>query len=244
MSRRYAACGGNADSAPAAAQIEWLKKQLDDARQRHEKVWVMAHIPPGVDAYSTATKGKDLCKGNAPTMFLSSEALPEAMAGYGDVIKLAIFAHTHMDELRLLEPEKAAAAEKGIPVKMVASISPVDGNNPSFTVARVEAANATLEDYRVFVASNQTGVDATWTEEYDFAKTYKEPAFSAATLANVISGFQADSTAQTGASRSYIHNYATGMGTRELGLFWHGYVCALKNDEPDAYSQCVCAAGK
>ena len=37
-------------------------------------------------------------------MFLSSEALPETMAKYGDVIRLAIFAHTHMDEMRLLEP--------------------------------------------------------------------------------------------------------------------------------------------
>ena len=46
----------------------------------NEKVWVMAHIPPGVDPYSTATKGKNICKGNEPTMFLSSEALPEAMA--------------------------------------------------------------------------------------------------------------------------------------------------------------------
>ena len=87
-----------------------------------------------------------------------------------------------MDEVRLLEPADADAAEKGVAVKMVPSISPVDGNNPSFTVARIDAATATMKDYRVVAASNKTGVDTTWTEEYDFAKTYKEPAFSAATL--------------------------------------------------------------
>jgi sphingomyelin phosphodiesterase acid-like 3 len=240
MSRKYLTCGGKDDPAPAAAQIAWLRKQLNEAREKHEKVWVMSHIPPGADPYSTVTKGKDVCKGNAPTMYLSSEALPEAMAGYGDVIRLAIFAHTHMDEVRLLEPAKSDQEASGVAVKMVGSISPIDGNNPSFTVAQVEARSATLKDYRVFVASNQTGVDATWKEEYDFAKTYNEPAFDAATLGDMISGFEADGTAQTSASRSYIHNYMTGMGTRELNLFWHAYVCALKNDEGDAYSACVC----
>ena len=195
MSRRYQTCSGNDDSAPAAAQIAWLEKQLSDARDKHEKIWVLAHIPPGVDPYSTVTKGKDICKGNAPQMYLSSEALPEALARYGDVIKLAIFAHTHMDEVRLLEPAKTSAKEEGVPVKMVSSISPVDGNNPSFTVARVDPAKGQLEDYRVFVASNKTGIDTTWTEEYDYAKAYHEPAFSAGDLRNLIDGFQSDTKA-------------------------------------------------
>ena len=80
MSRQYATCGGKADPAPAAAQIAWLEQQLDAARRGHEKVWVMSHIPPGVNPYATATKVLDLCSGGKPTMFLNSEALPEAMA--------------------------------------------------------------------------------------------------------------------------------------------------------------------
>ncbi len=63
MSRRYQTCGGKTDPAPAAAQIAWLEQQLNDARRNKEKVWVMTHIPPGVDAYSTATKGKNICAG-------------------------------------------------------------------------------------------------------------------------------------------------------------------------------------
>jgi sphingomyelin phosphodiesterase acid-like 3 len=242
MAKRYTTCGGKTDAAPAAEQIAWMKGQLDAARGRQEKVWVMSHIPPGVDPYTTVMKGKDVCKGNAPTMFLSSEALPEAMAGYGDVIGLAVFAHTHMDEVRLLEPAEAGAAEKGVALKMIASISPVDGNNPSFTVAQIDPATATIKDYRVIAASNQTGVDTTWAEEYDFAQTYKEPAFSAAALGSLIAGFQADPKAQTSASRSYIHSFGTGMGKRELGMFWPQYVCALENDGADAFRACVCGA--
>jgi sphingomyelin phosphodiesterase acid-like 3 len=240
MAERYQRCDGSPDAAPAAAQIAWLKKQLNAAREKKEKVWVMAHIPPGVDSYSTARKWMALCAGGSPKMFLSSEALPEVLAGYGDVVQLAIFAHTHMDEVRLLAPAKTDAAEKAVAVKMVASISPIDGNIPSFTVGTVDPATAILTDYRVIAASNPTGIDAKWTEEYDFAKTYRQPAFTAESVAKLIDGFKADQGAQTAASQSYLHYYMTGVDMRMLSLIWQPYVCSLKNGSTDAYRECVC----
>jgi sphingomyelin phosphodiesterase acid-like 3 len=242
MSRRYASCGKKSDPEPAAAQIAWMEQQLNEARHSGQKVWILAHIPPGIDAYSTATKGANICANAAPTMFLKSEALPEALAKYGDVIRLAIFAHTHMDELRLLEPEKAVAQERGVAVKMVSSISPIDGNNPSFTVARIEPRSATLKDYRVFVASNQTGVDATWTEEYDFATAYHKPDFSAGSVKKLIAEFDADPAGQSSESQNFIQSYSPGHGLRELQAFWPQYLCALKNDAGDAFAACVCTA--
>jgi len=242
MSQRYKTCSGKDDAAPAAAQIAWLEQQLNAARSRKEKVWVMAHIPPGVDVYSTAIRGVNICGGGNPRMFLASEALPELLAGYGDVIRLAIFAHTHMDEMRLLEPEKADGARPGVAAKIVASISPIDGNNPSFTVAKIDAATARLVDYRVIAASNQTGVATAWREEYDFARAYKRSEFSAAALKSLIEGLAADSAAQTSASQSYIRNYGTGMSVPELQLFWPQYTCTLKNDEAAAFQACVCGA--
>ncbi len=244
MAKRYTTCGGKADAAPAAEQIAWMKGQLDAARSKHEKVWVMSHIPPGVDPYSTAMKGKDICAGNTPTMFLSSEALPEAMAGYGDVLRLAVFAHTHMDELRLLEPvDGEGMAERGIAVKLVGSISPINGNAPSFTVTSIDAGTAVMKDYRVIVASNASGVGTKWTEEYDFAKTYGQVSFTATTVRNVIADFGADPSAQEKASQSYIRNYGSGMGARELSQFWKPYVCSLANDGPaDAFRACLCGA--
>ncbi len=240
MSRRFATCGGTPNPAPAAAQIAWLEQQLDAARRRHEKVWVMSHIPPGVNPYATATKVLDLCAGGKPQMFLSSEALPEAMAQYGDVITLAIFAHTHMDEMRILKPAAAGAPPQGVAIKMVGSISPINGNNPSFTVAQIDAATAQLKDYQVFVGSNQTGTDTTWSEEYDFATTYKEDGFTAASAGDLIAGFKADPTAQTARSKSYIQNYGSGTGARAIGTFWQPYTCALRNDGADAFRECVC----
>ncbi len=44
----------------------------------------------------------------------------------------------------------------------------------------------------------------TWTEEYDFAKAYHEPTFTAATVENLIDTFKADPAAQTSASQDYL----------------------------------------
>lgn len=244
MSRRYETCGGKEDHGPATEQMAWLEQQLNVARRRHEKVWMVAHIPPGVDPYSTATKGKNICTENKPTMFLSSEELPETLARYGDVIPLVIFAHTHMDEMRLLTPPEGSTQQKAVAVKMVPSISPVDGNNPAFTLAKIDPATAMMKDYRVIAASNKTGVDTRWSEEYDYAKAYEEPAFSAEALRRLISRFDADRNAETSASRTYIRNYEVGEPMRELNLFWPQYVCALKNDTGEAFAACVCSTMK
>lgn len=240
MSERYKTCGGKSDATPAAAQIAWLKQQLNEARDKKEKVWVMAHIPPGVDSYANARGWMALCAGGRPKMFLSSEALPEVLADYGDVIQLAIFAHTHMDEVRLLIPRDVDAPHRPVAVKMVASISPVDGNNPSFTVATIDPAHAILKDYRVIAASNQTGIDSEWREEYDFAKAYHEPAFTAAAVGNLIAGFKADPAAQTSASQDYLRYYMTGEDMRMMALIWQPYVCSLTNAAPEVYRECVC----
>src|ERR1700722_11375941 len=127
---------------------------------------------------------------------------------------------------------------------MVGSISPVNGNNPSFTVAEIDGATAQLRDYRVFVASNETGPDASpnskagtqWSEEYDFAQAYQEPAFTAATVADLVGGFKACPTAQNSARQSFIRNYGSGSGgARAVGAFWQPYTCALRNDGADEF---------
>jgi sphingomyelin phosphodiesterase acid-like 3 len=244
QSKKYQTCGGKDDASAAEAQIAWLKSELEKARRDHEKIWVMGHIPPGVDPYGTISKMKDVCGGKEPTLFLGSDKLADTLAGYGDVIRLAIFAHTHMDEMRLLTPAGNDGAAKPVAVKMVPSISPVDGNNPSFTVASVDPDTATLRDYRVIAASNQTGVDTKWEKEYDYAEAYHKPAYAAEDVKALIDGFAADPNAKSAESQSYLHNYFVKDKSLELSAFWPQYTCALANDTADAYRACRCPATK
>jgi sphingomyelin phosphodiesterase acid-like 3 len=247
MGAKYVTCGGNADTSAADGQLAWLAQQLADALRNKEKVWVMAHIPPGVDVHATAVKMDAVCGGKGPKMFLASEKLADVLAEYGDVVELAIFAHTHMDEVRVLKAEngaQGAASSNGVAVKMVSSISPINGNAPSFTVASVEPSSAALKDFRVVAASNATGVDTAWHEEYDWGQTYHESDFSATAVSKLIAGFAADPGAKTEASQAYIRNFYAGVDSPLLGLVWPQYVCALQNDSAQGFKGCVCPAGK
>jgi sphingomyelin phosphodiesterase acid-like 3 len=244
MSKNYAMCSGKPDPSGANAQIAWLKQQLAEARERKEKVWVMGHIPPGVDPYSTARRFRNVCSGAEPEMFLSSDDLANTLAEFGDVIQLALFGHTHMDEMRYLKPAEGAASSRGVAIKLIPSISPVNGNTPSFTVAAIDAPSATLADYQVFAASNLTGVNASWKEEYDYAHAYREPDFSAQSLATLVKGFAADSTASTPASDAYLRDYYVRDRSLELRPFWPEYVCAMADYSIESYKSCRCGGPK
>ncbi|MGA3009869.1 MAG: metallophosphoesterase [Terracidiphilus sp.] len=241
MSSNYATCGGRPDPKSSDAQLAWLNQQLAEARAKKQKIWVMGHIPPGVDLYSTASRMIDVCGGKNPVMFLASEKLADVLAEYGDVVELAIFAHTHMDELRLLKPETAAG--KGVAVKMVPSVSPIHGNHPSITLAQVDPSTAALVDYKVYAASNATGVDATWTQEYDFARSFHQTEFTSSSISKVIAGFAADPSARTPASENYIENSSVGYASPLLRLAWPQYVCTLSNYTAESFRSCACPAG-
>jgi len=245
MSGKYTACSGKPNPAAADAQLAWLQQQLDGARAQRQNVWVIGHIPPGIDAYASRVKMLMPCGSASPKMFLSSEKLANVLTANSDVVKLALFAHTHMDEIELLRAEPAATGMKGsaIALKTVPSISPINGNNPSFTVAQVDPDTATLIDYRVIAAANQAG-SGPWTEEYDYARAYGEPSYSAASVDHLLARFAADSTAQSKTSQSYLRHYFVGGGASVLAPFWPQYVCTLTHHTAAAFNACACPAGR
>ena len=240
LSRRYQSCAGKPDSAPAQNQLAWLKQQLDVARAAKDHVWVMAHIPPGVDPVSTAMHMRNVCSGQSPEVFLSSDDLPALLAQYSDVIQLALFGHTHMDEMRVI----GNGAGKPVAAKLVASISPINGNSPSFTVASVDPATATLLDYRVFAASGSTGVNTVWHEEYGFDKAYGVREFSSATIGKLVTGFKADQAAESATSQQYIRSYFGRDESTRLKPFWAQYVCAVSGVTTASYHSCLCGAAQ
>jgi sphingomyelin phosphodiesterase acid-like 3 len=243
MSKNYATCAGKADPTAADAQLAWLRQQFSEARANKQKIWVMGHIPPGIDLYATATRFIDVCGGQASILYLSSEKMADELVEFSDVVQLAIFGHNHMDEMRLLKDDgQTRASSKSVAVKVVSSISPINGNHPSFTLAQIDASSAALVDYKVFVASNLTGIDAAWTEEYDFARSFHEREFNPTSVSELIAGFAADPGAKTQASQNYIVDFSVGYATPLLSLAWPQYVCTLSNHTPQSFKACVCPA--
>jgi sphingomyelin phosphodiesterase acid-like 3 len=64
-----------------------------------------------------------------------------------------------------------------------------------------------LQNYEIIAASNQTGIDTTWSREYDYAQTYHEAQFSSTTVKELITEFESDRGAKADASKEYIRNY-------------------------------------
>ena len=233
LSRKYTTCGNHKDSAGEDAILKWLGKELEGARARGEAVWTLAHIPPGVDVYNTVFKMRDVCGGARPELFLEDSAFADLLGQYPETVRLALFGHTHSDELRLLGR---------VPAKLIASVTPVNGNSPSFTVAQIDSQTARLKDYAVFVAPDHTGSGA-WAQEYDFARTYGLPEFDGASLRGLISGFQLDTDAKDPKSQAYERGFFPG-GSSPLALVWPQAGCSLAEHSEKGYRACFCKATK
>jgi sphingomyelin phosphodiesterase acid-like 3 len=250
LSERYAGCPGaqaRPEPAPAAAQLEWLDNQLSRARAHHERVWFISHIPPGVNIYATGRKMIAACSAASVTPFLSSNSLAASLAENSDIIPLALFGHTHFDEIHFLSPDDlvphgAAAAHArsaGIPVKIIPPISPINGD-PAFIVGQVRPSTATLVDYTVFVASDKTGVGSTWKPSYTYSARYRKRAFNSASVRALVQQLQADHTLASRASQAYVSSVSVGIPTPLLQLAWTPYTCSLSHTTTASFTACAC----
>jgi sphingomyelin phosphodiesterase acid-like 3 len=240
LSRKWTTCAKKAEAADPKAVLTWLNSQLDAAAKRGEKVWVMGHIPPGIDVYATLRKGKT-CDANGAETFLApagKESLADVLAAHADVIALGLFGHTHMDEMKLVPAEGGG----GVAIKGVPSISPVDGNMPSFTVAKIDPSTAQMTDYAVYVAPNKTGAGGPWARSYDFNETYGQKVYSAASLAEIVKGFRADPQGAAAASQAYEINFDAMFPIPPLVLGWPQYVCGMDRMTEEGFKACACGA--
>jgi sphingomyelin phosphodiesterase acid-like 3 len=249
-SYKYTNCANKPGEYASNQQIAYLRNQIAEAREHHQVLWVMAHIPPGIDLYGTLKKGY-VCGKTPAVNFLGNEELGAVLAANDDVVRLAIFAHTHTDELRLINEDSQAAdgAEQGksgtprgpgVAVKMISSITPVNGNLPSFTIARVDPTTANLIDYTVYASSNMTGINASWTKEYTFSETYHQPSFTPATLKLMTDAFHNDPNASSPESNAYLRNIYVGDRALLLKPLWPEYTCALTHNSAQSFADCVC----
>ncbi len=227
----FGACGTDTAENVADAQNKWLREQLVSAKREHQTVWVMAHIPPGVDTYASYHKFiKDpakMCGAEPPTMMLGSDDLTKTLTDYASIVKLAIFAHTHMDEIKVLHNAQGAA----IPAKLVPSVSPVNGNTPAFLLAEVQPNTAVMHDYAVYTASDAKA--SSWSEEYRFSRAYGMPDFSADSVSQVASRLAKDRAGTDAMSQTYQRWFFAGDNgdfARGLKAIWPGYACSVAGE--------------
>jgi hypothetical protein len=139
-SPRYRAGCGAAGNVATAEMTELAAA----VRRAPGPVWVLFHIPPGVDAFSTV----QVSKGLAIVPFLAPalrDRMLAVLASAPGKIVLAVGAHTHRFAYRIV----AAAGARPVPLLLVPAISPVYGNAPSFLTANVDTGGTPrdVEEY-------------------------------------------------------------------------------------------------
>lgn len=246
LSERFHTCKGKVDASAATDLIAWVDQELTEAERRGEFVWVLTHIPPGINTYATNVNGIDVCAGKAPVTFLQSTELTAVLARHASTVRVMISGHTHVDEMAVFGADESHG-KGSFPVKGVPSVSTVSGNPPSFVIALVDAGTGTLQDYTLRQASSAVALtpasSLTWRTAYDFRTTYTEPAFTAASVDDLVRRFAAGAPGDDQAIATY-QNYFAGHGLRRLALqaVWNQYTCHMQHDDPAAFTRCVCGA--
>ncbi len=240
LSSTYRGCDGQPHPERAAALLTWLEETLSAAKRDGEQVWVLTHIPPGVNVYSTFLHSANICDGGAPAMFLFSEHAADVLTKYATTIRVIVAGHTHVDEMHVIGEDEAP--EQRVAIKSVPSITPLSGNGPAFLTATVDPVSAKLLDYKLQQANAESGPHIAWHESYDYAKTYGEQEFDPAAVAHLVQRFDSADPADAAVVNNYQQHYTTGLKRLALQAVWPQYVCSMHHDTARGFAGCSCPA--
>lgn len=229
------ACG-TAGSDPAGESLAWLGQTLEAARAAGDKVWLVQHVPPGMDSYSTANYGS--CPSNLVTMYAPSyqEPFGKLIADHADIITATFAGHTHMDEFRLTGQDGKGTFVLGSP-----AVSAVFSENPGFRVYKV-ARSGTLLDQRTYylknVATAGPGVRPQWAREYDFRQTWGVDRIDLGTLQGL---YRRIAVGGSDATRYFsLYNVSTPGVGGVTSANENAFVCAIGTVQTADYSACYC----
>jgi hypothetical protein len=218
-SPRYrAACGGTSAA----------RRTIDDLRTAlrawpHDPKWVIAHIPPGVDAFSTIQLARQL----VVVPFLEPAPRDELLRLIDDPrarVTAMLASHTHKFAYRI----DAADGSPAVPIVLVPSISPIFHNAPSFLTVDV------LPDGTLGAADDHTYLKGRWSV-IGGSRTLGLARISGTTLLDL----QARLSRDAGLRRRYARLYDGGARPEIDERHWRAYWCTSTAFSTDAYVACI-----
>ena len=238
------------ESTAAGDLFNWLKANLAAARQAKQKVWLMFHIPPGIDGYSTthnysAQPGTSTAAGGAcnPIVPMWVPDWTQQVDGLLDEFQgtaIASFAgHTHSDDFRLVN---TAGVNKAF-VLIDPAVSPVYDQNPGFRIVTFDR-DGSLTDQTTYYLTNlkqaSSKVRGRWKKEYQFTREWKTPRLDLASLGTIYSDVQTTNTARDRWLKLYNVSSSAAIVPPDTV---RGLYCAIGALDVAAYQECYCPAG-
>lgn len=240
------------DSTAATRTFVWLESNLAQAKQANEKVWLMFHIPPGIDGFATMMQYRRMAaaaQGSTPDGLCSKAIVPmwkpvwtssleDIMQDYQSTIMATFAGHDHTDDFRIIHAGQAG----GQFVLIDPPVSPIYGQNPSFRVVTFDQGGG-LADQSTYYLTNlqaaRSDVPGKWMKEYSFAEEWQSQQLNASSLKSVYDRIRTDPKARerwlTLLNVSSSHDTVPANGIDSLD-------CAIAAVDPASYQACYCPA--
>ena len=236
FSRKYQdACGPKLAYDPAKAQLKWLEATLKGAKAKGERVWLLLHVPPGVDVYSTL-KGVKEGKVTWVTPMWNPDLLAgflELVGRYPQTIRAAFAGHTHMDNFRLIDDGEEGADAY---VHIGPAVSPQFGNNPAYGIYHYDAAGFALNDFQTYYLNIAEQGEGGWNLEYDFAMRYRIPSVDAENLDQLHADLAGNAVLRGSWERFYNVSHTAQPAIDAAN--WKGYWCGMEGLTEAAFTAC------
>lgn len=234
FSPKYLNKCGVADIDPADAQFSFLEQTLRESLEREDKVWLVYHIAPGADVYSTIKIDGD-CKEKIILQWKDEYAARfiELTYGYKDIITAQIGGHIHRDDFRVLLKDDEPFSF----IHLNPAVSPVYYNNPSYQFLSINPSGFTIDNAESFY-TNLMNQDGFWRSEYNFNISYGESGINTTSLYNLWQRMETDEELQ----KKYFQYYTSFMqsGLETLESEWLPYWCGITRISLEDYEDCYC----
>jgi hypothetical protein len=224
---------------PWVGELDWLETELARAGAAGERVYLLAHIPPGVNVYNTL---RDPANNPGSLEQVKGFWSPGPLARFLEIVLrheraiAAIFSgHTHMDDFRIL---RHAGGQAAVYLGITPAVSPQFGNNPGFKVFSYDPASGRLADCETHYLDLNASRPL-WRGEYGFLQAYGgiagvgalDPASGLALWQTLV----ADGRAREIFTTHYrVSNRVSPYDQAEFAAYW----CAMANQDPEAFRQC------
>jgi hypothetical protein len=195
------ACATVPSNGPADL-MGWLESNLTKAKQANEQVWLMFHIPPGIDGYMTTQRRAIASESTVPSAEIScadsivpmwvpawTAQFDSLLEKFQDTVVASFAGHTHTDDFRLVNSEGVNKAF----VLVDPAVSPVYDQNPSFRVVTFNG-DGSLANQATYYLTNLRQASSTvhghWKKEYEFTRKWKVRQLDRASLGAIYDGIR------------------------------------------------------
>ncbi|XP_030081449.1 acid sphingomyelinase-like phosphodiesterase 3b [Drosophila hydei] len=227
------------DQQQAEQQWLWLDEVLAKSRDKQETVYIVGHMPPGVDERNMGPQH------NGQLIFTerNNQRYLELVRKYASVIQGQFFGHLHSDTFRLIYDEQ------GTPISwlMIApSVVPRKeglggSNNPALRLYKFDTGSGQVLDYTQYFLDlplANRAHEPLWLPEYNLTHYYALAEISSIALHNFAERF-------TGRDASWFSRYHRANAVRYqsgsacLGLCMLNHYCAITRLDYDEFRLCL-----